>query len=146
MAAHQRPEHPADAVAALRQVDAGRAGVGRAERRRVGVGDGFETGQTGRQDEKADQEGAEGADLGRGNEPEGANRNQRQADDDPALVAKAPGQHPGRNSHKEVPHVVRELHERRLCLGDVQRVLEVLVEHVDHAVAQSPKQKERADQ
>jgi len=85
MAAHQRTEHPADAVATLRQVDAGRPQFRWAQRRGIGIGDRLETGQPGGQNEKADQEGAEGADLGRGNEPEGADGNQREANDDPPL-------------------------------------------------------------
>ena len=111
MAAHQRTEHPADAVATLRQVDARRPQFRWAQRRGIGIGDRFQASQPSSQNEKADQEGAEGADLGRWNEPEGADGNQGKTDDDPALVAEAPGQHPGRNGHEEIAHVIRELHQ-----------------------------------
>ena len=146
MATQERTQDPADAVATLREVDAGGPELGRAERRGVGVGDGLEAGQPGGQDEQPDQEGTEGTDSSRRDEPEGADGDQAEADHDGALVPEPARQHAGWNGHQEVTHVVRELHQGGLGLGDVQRILEVLVQHVDHAVAQPPEQEEGADE
>ena len=41
---------------------------------------------------------------------------------------------------------MRKLHPRRLCFGEAEFLLKVLVHDVDHAVAKAPEQKQRADQ
>ena len=60
----------------------------------------------------------------------------------PSLVASQPA---GKR-HQEIAQVVRELHPGRLRQGQVQFLLEMLVHHVDHPVAESPKEKQRTDE
>ena len=64
----------------------------------------------------------------------------------PPFVPQLGRQPTGRHRHQEVAEVVCELHPGRLGLRQVQFVLKVLVHHVDHAVAESPEEKQRADQ
>ena len=101
----------------------------------------------------ADERGSQGnaallrqrVDMGGWNEPEPAHRDNQQADDNPALIAKLGGQHTGRHRHEKVPQIVRKLHPRRLRLVQVEHLLEVLVHDVDHAVAHGPDEEQRAD-
>ena len=71
---------------------------------------------------------------------------QRQADQDAALVAELPRDQAGGNRHQEIGEIIGRLHEAGLFLVDVQRVLKMLVQDVNHAVAKAPQQKQRGDQ
>ena len=79
-------------------------------------------------------------------ESQRASGDQEEADDDAALVAETLGQKARRDRHQEVTDVVGELHEARLRFRDVQRVLEVLVQDVDHAVTEAPEQEQGSHQ
>ena len=145
-AAGDGAENPADAVAGLGEVDAGGRVSRVAEHRRVRIGDGFEEGQARGDDADAEQKGPERRDLRRRDEPEAAHRHHQQTGDDAALVAQLGRQPAGRQRHQEIAEVVRELHPGRLGQGQMQFLLEVLVHHVDHAVAEAPEQKQRTDE
>ena len=86
------------------------------------------------------------ADVDGRDEPERARRNQRQADEDAAFVAEFPRDQPGGNRHQEVSQIIGRLHEAGLLLVDVERVLKMLVQDVNHPVAKAPQQKQRGDQ
>ena len=77
---------------------------------------------------------------------EGAAGNQRQADQDAALVAELARNQSGGNRHQEVSQIIGRLHEAGLFLVDVQRILKMLVQDVNHPVAKSPQQEQRSDQ
>ena len=85
-------------------------------------------------------------DMGGRDEPESAHRHNQQTGDDAAFVSQLAGQPPRRHGHQEVAQIVRELHPGGLRFGQAQLLLEVLVHHVDHPVADSPQEKQRADQ
>ena len=85
-------------------------------------------------------------DMGGGDEPESAHRDNQQAGDDAALVTEFAGQPSRRHRHQEVAQIVRELHPGGLRFGEAQLLLEVLVHHVDHPVAESPEEKQGAHQ
>ena len=141
-----RAENPADAVARLGGVDARGGVAGRPEHRGVGIGHRFEERQAGGHDAHAEQKGPEGRDVGGGDKPKAAHRDQEQPGDDAALVAQARRQPARRQRHQEVAHPVRELHPGRLGQAQVQFLLEVLVHHVNHPVAEPPEEEERADE
>jgi hypothetical protein len=87
-----------------------------------------------------------GVDVGGRDEPESAHRDNQQPGDDAALVPQLARQPSGRQRHQEVAEIVRELHPGGLRLGEAQFLLEVLVHHVDHPVADSPQEEQRTDQ
>ena len=145
-AAGNGPEDPAHAVERLGQVDAGGRIAFVAEHRGVRVGDGLEEGEAGGDHADAQQEGPERGDLGGRNEPEPAHRHHQQAGDDAALVAEFRRQPAGRQRHQEIPEVMGELDPGRLRQGQVKFLLEMLVHHVDHPVAEPPEEEQRADE
>ena len=71
-------------------------------------------------------------------------RNEYQTRDDSGLVANL-GQHARRDRHEKIAHVVGELYTSGLSLGKLQRILEVLVQKIHHAVAAAPQEKQRRD-
>ena len=73
-------------------------------------------------------------------------RDHQQAGDDAALVAELRRQPARRQRHQEVTQIMRELHRGGLCQVQVQFLLEVLVHHVDHAVAEAPQGEQRGDE
>ena len=136
------PRSKTDAVAGLREVDARRRILHRTENGGVGIRNRFEKGQAGGNDANAEEKGPEGSDLRRGDEPEAADRHHQQSGDDAAFVTELRRQPAGRQCHQEVAQIVRELHPGRLRQGQMQLLLKVLVHHIDHPVAESPKRKE----
>jgi len=73
-------------------------------------------------------------------EPKSPAGNQHQADEDAALVAELPA----RSSRRESPSESKPGNWRtardRLLLVDVERILKMLVENVNHPVAETPQQ------
>ncbi len=74
-AASNRSEKQTDAVARLREIDAGRSVFNRPQNGRVRIGDGFEKGKTRGNDADTQQKCPKGRDLSRRNEPKSPNRN-----------------------------------------------------------------------
>ena len=87
-----------------------------------------------------------GVDMRGGDEPEASGRHDQQSGDDAAFVSEFARQKAGRHRHQEVAEVVRELHPGGLGFAEAEFLLEVLVHDVDHAVAESPEEKQRAHQ
>jgi hypothetical protein len=146
MAGDKRPENGADGVAALREIDPHGAGLRRAQHGRVGIGDRLEEGEPARQNEKPREKRGKRPDMRGRDEPEGARGDENEPGQDSHLVTEAPGEQTRRDGHDRVADVIGERHQRRFGLADVQRILEVLVENVDHPVTETPKQEEKADQ
>ena len=146
IAADNRAENPAAAVDGLRDVDARRAVFRGAQHGGVRIGDGFQTGHAGRNHKQAEQERPVFTEADRVDKPKRPRRDQRQADQDAALVAELAGDEAGRNRHQKVGEIVGRLHEAGLFLVDVERVLKMLVQNVNHAVAKTPHQKQRGDE
>ena len=78
--------------------------------------------------------------------PKCARCNERQADENAALIAELPGNQAGGDGHQEIGQIVGGLHQAGLFLVDVEGVLEMLVEDVNHPVAKAPEQEQRSDQ
>jgi len=80
-------------------------------------------------------------------EQDGAQRVEAQAHQDGELVA-APLEHLGGDGREEevAASEVHDLEPCRLELGDVQHGLEVLVQHVEEAIGESPEEEQRDDQ
>jgi hypothetical protein len=110
VAAQQRPNHGAQSVKRLGEVQALVAGFLRPERGHEGVGDGFECGQPAGQDEQRPPEKSERAGIGRGHEQESAQRVQPQAQLHAALVAEALHEQARRNAHHGIRPENGELH------------------------------------
>lgn len=83
-----------------------------------------------------------GADVRRRNEPERTGGDKRESDDDAAFVSESPCKQSGRDRHEKVGKVVCELRKPGLKLADLHRVLEVLVQDVDHRVAETPEEEQ----
>ena len=115
---------------------------GRPQNRRVRIGNRFQASHARGDDKQAQQKCPIRADVDGWNKPEGAGRNQRQPDQDPAFVAESLGNQSCGNRHQEVGQIIGCLHQTGLLLVDPQRVLKVLVEDVNHPVAEAP-QKEQ---
>ena len=130
----------------MRHVDAGGTAFRRAKDGGVGIGDSFQTRQAGSQNEQAQQKCPVGVNAAGWNEPERAGGNQHEADEDAAFISNFSCNQSGGNRHKKVGEIVGELHEAGLFLVDVERVLKMLVQDVDHPVAKAPQKKQRSDQ
>ena len=153
-----RAENPADAVAGLGQIDARGRVLFRPQHGRVGIGHRFQEGQPGGDganpgqvaDERGRRRKAAGAgqrvDVGGRQEPESPHRHHQQTGDDAPFVAEPAGQQAGGQRHQKVSQVMRELHPGGLRFAQAQFRLKMLVHHVNHAVANSPEEKQRADQ
>ena len=81
-----------------------------------------------------------------GNKPEPTRRDHEQAGDDAAFVAELDREPARRDRHQEVAEIMRELHPGRLRQIQMQLFLKMLVHHVDHAVAESPKRKQQDEE
>ncbi len=57
------------------------------------------------------------------------------------MVSQAARHQTGRQGHQKIAEVVRELHPGGLRLGEVQVVLKVFADDIDHAVAKAPQEK-----
>ena len=80
----------------------------------------------------------ERAGLSTGNKQQGANAEQQQTEHHAAPIAEAVDEQSGRDGQQEVAQIGRHLDKRRLGDGDVQLVLEMLVQHVKDGARESP--------
>ena len=81
-AAGNRPKHPADAVARLREIDAGGRVLPWTEHSRVWVGNGFKKGEAGRNQANPQQKGPKGRNMRRRDKPKAAQATNRR----PAMI------------------------------------------------------------
>ena len=139
-------KNPADAIAGLGEIDAGGRIAFVPQHRGVGIGHRLQEGQSGGDETDAEQERPELRDVRRRDEPEATHRDHQQAGDDAALVAEFGRQPSRRQRHEEVAQIVRKLHPGRLRQIKMQFLLKMLVHHVDHPIAESPEEKQRADE
>src|ERR1019366_5730463 len=64
----------------------------------------------------------------------------------PPLYPSRVASHPAGSDIRKLAEIVRELHPGGLGLAQAQLLLEVLVHHVDHPVAETPQEKQRTNQ
>ena len=145
-AAGDRSENQADAVAGLGEIDAGGGIFLWPQHRGVGIGDGFQEGETSGNDADAKQKCPERSDVRRRDEPESADCNHQETGNDAAFVTQLGRQPSRRERHQEIAQIVRELHPGGLGQVQVQYFLKVLVHHVNHPVAESPKGKQQDEE
>ena len=141
-----RADNPTQTVEGLREIDALFAVFGLAEYGDIGVGGGFEEGESAPDDEEAAEEEGEGHDLRAGNEEQRADAVEDKAEQHAGTVAVAANEGAGGQRHEEISAVDHDLDVGRFGFGEVQRVLEVLVQHIENAVGETPQKEEGGDQ
>ena len=146
VAAGHRADNPTQTVEGLREIDALFAVFGLAEYGNIGVGGGFKEGESAPDDEEAAEEEGEGHDLRAGNEEQRADAVEDKAEQYAGTVAVAANEGAGGQRHEEISAVDHGLDVGRLGFGEVQRVLEVLVQHIENAVGETPQKEEGGDQ
>ena len=146
VAAGHGSEDPAQTVEGLREIDALFAVFGVAEHRDIGVGRGFEEGESATDDEEAAEEEGEGHDLRAGNEEQRADAVENEAEQHTGTVAVAANEGAGRQRHEEITAVDHDLDESRFGFSEVQRVLEVLVQYIENAVGEAPQKEKGGDE
>ena len=138
VAAGHRSEDPAQTVEGLREIDALFAVFGLAEHGDIGVGRGFKEGESASDDEEAAEEEGEGHDLRAGNEEQRADTVENKAEQHAGTVAEAANEGAGGQRHEEITAVDHDLDVGRFGFAEVQRVLEVLVQHIKNAMGEPP--------
>ena len=135
-------EKRAQSVERLREVQSAGGCLWCSKLRNVWIGRRFEERQSASDDEEADEEGIERADVRARYEEERTGSEEAETEDDAAAIAPAVDEQSGRYGHEEVAQIGCHLDERRLRDGDVQLVLEVLVENVEDGSCESPEEEE----
>ena len=133
-----RADNPAQTVEGLREIDALFAVFGLAEHGDIGVGGGFEEGESAPDDEEAAEEEGEGHDLRAGNEEQRADAVEDKAEQHTGAVAEAANEGAGRQRHEEITAVDHDLDESRFGFAQVQCFLEIFVQHIEYAVGEAP--------
>src|ERR1700694_2307291 len=82
----------------------------------------------------------------RRDKPEASYSDHQQTGNDAAFISKTGCQPACGQGHQKITQVMRKLDPGRLRFSQMQFVLKVLVHHVDHSVADSPKQEKGTDQ
>jgi len=117
-----------------------------AQYRDVRIRRGFDAGQAAGQHEKGIQERPEGLEPEPGgNEEKSARGDHHQSEQNPLLVADPADQQRRGKGEQEVGAKDRGLDESRLRFAHVQDILKMLVQHVQHGMAESPDEKEGGD-
>ena len=139
-AADQGAEEDAQGIERLGQVQPLR-GLGRiAQDVDVGVGAGLQDAQAGGENEHRADEGQEGARARRRDEQQGADGGDRQTRHDAELVAARVQQHARRDRQQQIGPEIGDLQPGAVGLADAQRLLEMLVQHVQQTIGQTPDQ------
>lgn len=146
VAAGQRADNPSQTVEGLREIDALFAVFGLAEHGDIGVGGGFKEGESAPDDEEAAEEEGEGHDLRAGNEEQRPDAVENKTEQHAGTVAVAANEGAGGQRHEEISAIDHGLDVGRFGFGEVQRVLEVLVQHIENAVGETPQKEEGGDQ
>ena len=141
-----RTKGPTEAVERLGKIDAGGGIALVAEDRGIGIGDRLKECQSHGNQTDTQQKSPELLDMGRGDKPEAADRDQQKSDDDPPAITELLGHPPSGERDQKISEVVGELNPGRLRTVQMKQVLEVLVHGIDHGVAERPEEKERGDQ
>lgn len=151
----QRTGERGDTVERLRELKTEVGDAGRGHDRDIRVCRDFERSKTASSDRCADDEAAKdgvgvgGADRELGHRPEknGAERVKTETHDDGKLVAAALQDFSSNGREGKVTDTkVGSLQAGRLDLGDAENVLEVLVEHIEETVGETPEEEEGGDQ
>ena len=138
-----RREDVGAGVERLRDGEASRRAVFRAEHGDVRIRRRFNDRQSGRQHEEREQERAKRLEHhARRDERERADGQNHEADENAFLIAHAADQFRRRKRHQQIRDEERRLDEARLRFGEREQVLEMLVQHVQHRVAKAPDEKE----
>ena len=119
---------------------------GGAEHGDIGVGRGFEEGESAPDDEEAAEEEGEGHDLRAGNEEQRADAVENKAEQHAGAVAEAANEGTGGQRHEEITAVDHNLDESRFGFAQVQCVLEIFIQHIENAVGETPQKEEGGDQ
>ena len=133
-----RADNPTQTVEGLREIDALFAVFGVAEYGNIGVGRGFEEGESTTNDEETAEEEGEVHDLRAGNEEQRADAVEDEAEQHTGAVAEAANEGAGRQRHEEITAVDHDLDESRFGFAQAQCFLEIFVQHIEYAVGEAP--------
>ena len=143
--AHEWTENPTKPIERLREIDALFARVGISQHRDVGIGRGFEKGQSTTNDEEGKEKEGERHNRGSRDEEQCSKAIEEESCEHSGTIAPTTNHSPRRKSHQEITAIDHHLDEGRLGFGEVQLVLKKLVEHIEDAMGKSPKEEERGD-
>ena len=145
-AAHGGREDVGAGVERLRHRQAPRRAVLRAEHGDVRIGGRFNARQAGGENEQRQRERPECLEHQAGrNEQKRPGGQHHQPHQDAPLVADATNQQRRRQGHEQIRDEDGRLDEARLRLADVEDVLEMLVQHIQHGMAKPPDEKQGGD-
>ncbi len=145
-APHRGRDDVSHRIESLRHRKSGRRAVLGPEHSDVGICRRLDAGQAAGQDEQGKQEGPKRLEPKPGrNEQESARRDDDQSQQDALLIADPPDQQRRWKSQQEIGPEDRGLDESRLRLAHVQNVLKVLVQNIEHCMAESPYEKQGGD-
>ena len=119
---------------------------GVAEHGDIGVGRGFEEGESATDDEEAAEEEGEGHDLRAGNEEQRADAVENETEQHTGAVAEATNEGAGGQGHEEITAVDHDLDESRFGFAQVQCVLEIFIQHIENAVGETPQKEKGGDE
>src|SRR5262249_13384560 len=135
-----------ESVERLRQVETSLGRLRIAQQRDVRIRGRLEKPETARDDEHRSQEEWKARHQRRWNNEQRPRGEEPEPAQNRELVATPADDSGGRHGHQEIGAEVRRLQPRRPRSRDVERLLKVLVEHVEKAVRQTPEKKEAGDE
>src|SRR6185437_3520941 len=136
----------AQRVEGLSEVEPPLGALGRAEHGDEGVGGSLEKREAARDHEERKEEEAIRAQVGGRVEEKGAQREERQPDDDARLVPVAAHEEPRGDREQEVAEIKRGLHQTGLEVRELERLLELADQDIVEIVGDPPEEKETDDE
>ena len=146
IAAKEWREDVGAGVECLRHRQASSRALLRAEHGDIGIRGGLNAREaTGENEERQAERPKRLEHQSRRNEQKGAKGQHRQPHQDAPLIADPTNQQCRRHSHEKIRAKDRSLDEARLRLADVEDVLEMLVQDIQHGMAKPPDEKQGRD-
>ena len=142
----KRGEETTQAVERLREIESAGGCLAGSQLGHIGVGCHFEEHKSAADDEEGDKEGSKRPHLGSWDEQQRPQAEEQQPCDNAFAIAPTVDEEPGGNGQQEIADIGGHLDERRLRDGDVHRVLEMLVQHVEDGAREAPKEEQRGDE
>ena len=97
-------------------------------------------------DEEAKQEGIETAHRCSGDEEDGSQAKEQEAEHHTTAIAIPIYKYTRRYRHEEIAQIGGYLNERRVRNADMKCILEMLVEHIEDGTREAPQEEERRDE
>ena len=130
-------------VKGLREIQTPGRAAGVAHHGDIRIGRRFQKGETRRDHEQRAQEKRETPRLGRREKQQGAQRVQRETDNNAVLESEAAHDHAGWQGQQEIAKIEGGLHQAGLHASQIQRLLKLLDQDVIKIVRDRPEKKQR---